>query len=190
MTGPGGSEWPGLPHRLRAPISWETVDALTHRGEVLMPAEDTTWLALQVVETTPDAVIVADAEGRIWLWNAGAERIFGYSAGEALGQTLDLIIPDRLRQRHWDAYRASMVAGSTKYGSTDLLAVPAMRKDGVRISIEFSIALIRDDGGALFGPAAVIRDVTARWQEQVELRKRLTELEAAQRPAAEPASAG
>lgn len=155
-----------------------------------MAAPDTAWLALQVIETTPDAVIVADAEGLVRLWNAGAARIFGYSAREALGQTLDLIIPERLRQRHWDAYRASMAAGSTKYGGTELLAVPAMRKDGARISIEFSIALIRDAAGALFGPAAVIRDVTARWQEQVDLRKRLTELEAAQRAEAERPATG
>jgi len=145
---------------------------------------DAVWLAQMVVETTPDAVIVADAGGRIRLWNAGAERMFGYTAAEAIGQTLDLIIPERLRQRHWDAYHAAMAAGSTKY-STGLLAVPAVRNDGQRISIEFTIALIQDEHGRLVGPAAIIRDVTARFQEQSELRKRLAELEAAQREATE-----
>jgi PAS domain S-box-containing protein len=139
---------------------------------------DSGTLARKVVEVTPDAVILADVEGKIRLWNAGAERIFGFSAEEAMGETLDLIIPERLRQRHWDAYHASMASGTTKYGEAELLAVPAMRKDGSRISIEFSIALLRGDDGGIIGPAAVIRDVTARWNEQNELRKRLAALEA------------
>jgi PAS domain S-box-containing protein len=138
---------------------------------------DSGTLAIKVVEVTPDAVILADKEGKIRLWNSGAERIFGFSAEEAMGETLDLIIPERLRQRHWDAYKVSMATGTTKYGESELLAVPAMRKDGARISIEFSIALLHDENGSLIGPAAVIRDVTARWNEQNELRKRLAELE-------------
>jgi PAS domain S-box-containing protein len=137
-----------------------------------------TKLALEVVRSTPDAIILADVDGLVRLWNAGAERMFGYSADEVLGQSLDLIIPERLRHRHWDAYHAAMAAGQTKYGADELLAVPAQRKDGTRISIEFTIALLRDDDGAVIGPAAVIRDVTARWHEQTELRRRLAEAEA------------
>ncbi|HXH23163.1 MAG TPA: PAS domain S-box protein [Dehalococcoidia bacterium] len=143
-----------------------------------MAEYDPGWLAGKVVQGTPDAVIAADGDGKVILWNSGAERIFGYTAAEAIGQSLDLIIPERLRKRHWDAYQASMASGTTKYGSDELLAVPAERKDGTRISIEFTITLLRDDAGRLIGPAAVIRDVTARWNEQNELRKRLRDLEA------------
>jgi PAS domain S-box-containing protein len=91
--------------------------------------------------------------------------MFGYSADEALGQSLDLIIPERLRVRHWDGYRQVMDTGVTRYGER-LLAVPAMRKDGQRISIEFSIALLKDEHGEVAGAAAVVRDVTARWEAE------------------------
>lgn len=134
-------------------------------------------LAEEIVNATPDAVIFADREGKIQLWNAGAESMFGYTAEEAIGQSLDLIIPENLRARHWEGYDRVMDTGSTRYGARELLAVPAVRKDGQRISLEFSIALLRD-GDHVLGAAAVLRDVTARWQEQRELRRRLQELEA------------
>lgn len=98
--------------------------------------------------------------------------MFEYSADEALGQSLDLIIPERFRARHWDGYRQVMATGVTSYGQR-LLAVPAMRKDGQRISIEFSIALLKDEHGEVTGAAAIVRDVTARWQAERELRRRL-----------------
>jgi PAS domain S-box-containing protein len=122
-------------------------------------------------------VIFADRHGAIRLWNRGAETIFGYSAEEALGQSLDLIIPERFRARHWDGYRQVMATGVTSYGRR-LLAVPAIRKDGQRISIEFSIALLKDEHGAVTGAAAIVRDVTARWHAERDLRKRLAALEA------------
>jgi PAS domain S-box-containing protein len=103
--------------------------------------------------------------------------MFGYSTDEALGQSLDLIIPERFRARHWDGYRQVMATGVTSYGQR-LLAVPAMRKDGQRISIEFSIALLKDERGEVTGAAAIVRDVTARWQAEREMRRRLTALEA------------
>jgi nitric oxide dioxygenase len=143
-------------------------------------------LAQRIVEATPDAIIFADVDGVIRLWNAGATRIFGFTAEEMVGQSMDAIIPERLRQRHWDGFHAAMASGTSKYGADQLLAVPAMRKDGTRISIEFTIALIRDDAGRLQGPAAIIRDVSAKFQETNELRRRVAELEAAQRTA-EPA---
>ena len=132
-------------------------------------------LGQQIVESTPDGIVVADAEGFIRLWNGGAEQIFGYSAAETLGQSLDLIIPERLRQRHWDGYRTVMATGQTRYGR-ELLAVPAIRKDGRRISIEFTVALLRDAAGRPDGVAAVIRDVTERWEQEKALRERLAAL--------------
>jgi PAS domain S-box-containing protein len=135
------------------------------------------WLCQQIVEGTSEAIIFADHEGIIRLWNAGAEAMFGYCAHEALGQTLDLIIPERLRGRHWDGYRTVMETGVTRYGR-ELLAVPALRKDGSRISLEFTIILLRDERGTPIGTAALIRDVTARWQQEKALKERLAALEA------------
>jgi PAS domain S-box-containing protein len=130
----------------------------------------------QIVEEMPEAVIFADRQGMVRLWNRAAETIFGYSADEALGQSLDLIVPERFRARHWEGYRHVMATGVTRYGQR-LLAVPAMRKDGQRISIEFSIALLKDERGEVTGAAAVVRDVTPRWLEERELKRRLAALE-------------
>ncbi len=138
---------------------------------------DHDWLCRRIVENSPMAIMFADREGKIRLWNSGAETIFGYTAKEALGQSLDLIVPERQRQRHWEGWEKVMASGVTKYGR-DPLAVPAMRKDGSRISIEFNVVLVRADGGELAGVAAMVLDVTARWQKQKELNARLAALEA------------
>jgi PAS domain S-box-containing protein len=134
------------------------------------------WLCRQIVEKTQDAVVFADREGIVRLWNSGAQAVFGFSPEEALGQTLDLIIPERLRERHWQGYRKVMETGETRYGR-EILAVPADSKDGSRISTEFTIVLITDDAGVPLGAAALMRDVTERWQREKELKKRLAEIE-------------
>ncbi len=126
--------------------------------------------AATLLRTAPDAVVYADAEGVIRFWNAGARRIFGFEAAEALGQSLDIIIPQSLRQRHWDGYRKTMATGSTRYGAGDLLSVPAVRKDGSRISIEFTVTPFHDAAGKMLGIAAVMRDVTKRFEEMKALR--------------------
>jgi PAS domain S-box-containing protein len=136
-------------------------------------------IAARIVEETGDAVLFADRDGVVRLWNRGAERMFGFSAAEAIGQSMDFIIPERLRQRHWDGWKRVMETGVTRYG-TEVLAVPAVRKDGQTISIEFTIQLVRDASGRILGPSAVIRDVTARFKREKELRARLKELEARQ----------
>lgn len=133
------------------------------------------WLCQQIVDNTGDAVIFGDAEGKVRLWNTGAERIFGFRADEIVEKSMDLIIPENLRER--EGYDQTMKTGRTQY-SRNLLAVPAIRKDGTRISIEFTIALIRNDDGKLLGPAAILREVTARWNQDNERRKRLAALEA------------
>ncbi|MEX0878795.1 MAG: PAS domain S-box protein [Thermoanaerobaculia bacterium] len=135
------------------------------------------WLYQRIVEDSPIAILFADRDGKIRLWNAGAEALFGYPAQEALGQSLDLIVPERQRDRHWEGWARVMATGVTKYGS-DPLAVPAVRKDGSRISIEFNIVLLRAPAGELLGAAAMIQDVTARWQQQKEMKARLAALEA------------
>jgi PAS domain S-box-containing protein len=130
---------------------------------------DRTELCERIVDTTGDAVVFADGDGVIRLWNRGAEGIFGYTTTEAIGQTLDLIIPEKLRGRHWEGYRRVMETGVTRYGN-EVLAVPAMHKDGSRRSIEFTVALVRDDEQSLIGIAAVLRDVTVRFEKERRLR--------------------
>jgi PAS domain S-box-containing protein len=135
-------------------------------------------LAVAVVREAAEAIVVAGTDGKIRLWNGGATRVFGFTAVEALGASLDLIIPQKLRARHWEGYDKTMATGQTRYGDT-LLKVPAAHKDGRRLSIEFSVALLTDDGGAVTGILAVIRDSTERFSEERALRKRLAELERA-----------
>lgn len=142
-----------------------------------MATPDHERLCRSIVENAPDAMVFADRDGIIRLWNSGAEAMFGYTAEEALGQSLDIIIPENLRGRHWEGYNRTMATGETKYGK-DLLAVPGIRKDGARISLEFSIVMLRGDDGELLGPAAILRDVTARWKKEKELKDRLTALDA------------
>ena len=121
----------------------------------------------------PDAIVYADAEGRIRFWNRGAEAIFGFTEAEALGQSLDIIVPERQRERHWAGYAATMRSGKTRYGAGELLAVPALRKDGSRISIEFTIMPFHDAAGRMAGIAAIMRNVTDRFAELKALRKEL-----------------
>ena len=135
------------------------------------------WLCQRIVEDSPIAILFADRDGKIRFWNAGAEATFGHSAEEALGQSLDLIVPEKQRPRHWEGWERVMTSGVTKYGR-DPLAVPALRKDGSRISIEFNIVLLRAPTGELLGAAAMVQDVTARWQQQKEMNARLAALEA------------
>ena len=127
----------------------------------------------------PDAIIYADAAGLIAFWNKGAERIFGFSELEALGKSLDIIVPEHLRKRHWDGFAETMRTGKTRYGAQDVLAVPALRKDGARISVEFTILPFLDRTGRILGIAAFLRDVTKRFEEVKALRK---ELAAQERP--------
>ena len=127
------------------------------------------------VRDAPDAIVYADEQGLIKFWNGSAERIFGFLEAEALGQTLDIIIPESLRGRHWQGYRATMQTGNTRYGVGETLAVPAMRKNGQRISIEFTILPFRDDAGRMIGIAAILRDVTVRFEETRALRRQLAE---------------
>lgn len=134
-------------------------------------------LVSQVIDIAGDAVLIADREGVIRYWNAGAEATFGWTSAEAVGQSLELIIPERLRGRHWAGWDHVMATGVTRYGE-ELLAVPAARKDGTSLSVEFTIQLVRDASGAIVSVGAILRDVTARWQKDRELIKRVAELEA------------
>ncbi len=144
------------------------------RGAAVSLFQDPAALARTIVESGPDAVIVTDSAGIIRTWNRAAERMFGYPASEALGQSLDIIIPENLRERHWQGYREVMRTGRSRYGEGDVLAVPGLRKDGRRISLEFTIVPLRE-GGRMCGMAAVLRDVTARFEELRRLRRQLAD---------------
>lgn len=132
-------------------------------------------LADAVLHSGSDAIVASDKGGIIRYWNPGAERIFGYASADAIGQSLDIIIPERLRARHWEGYRQVMATGESRYGHGDVLAVPGMRKDGARVSLEFTIVPLRDEAGQMIGMAAIMRDVTVRFEEMRTLRRKLAE---------------
>ena len=133
----------------------------------------------QLLHALGDGVIICDAAGAITFWNAAATRIFGFTESEAMGQSLDLIIPQRQRQRHWDGYHKTMATGETRYGA-DVLRVPAVHKEDKPLSIAFTVALLRGTDGEVTSIVALVRDETERWGEERKLRARLTQLETAQ----------
>jgi PAS domain S-box-containing protein len=132
--------------------------------------------AEHLVAGMSEAIIFADATGIIQMWNRGATRIFGFSEQEAIGASLDIITPPGLRERHWNGYRATMQTGETRYGDGQLLSVPAIRKDGSRISVEFTIVPFKDEAGRMTGIAAVMRDATTSFEALRALRKEVAEL--------------
>ena len=136
----------------------------------------------QLLKAIGDGVVVADAKGAIIFWNAAAERIFGFSEQEAIGKSLDLIIPERQRQRHWDGYHKTMDTGQTRYGH-DLLRVPALHKEGRPLSIAFTVAMLYTPDHKVSAIVAIVRDETTRWTDERDMRRRIAELETGQKQA-------
>ena len=118
---------------------------------------------IQMIEQASKAVLFADANEIIKIWNKKAELVFGYTSEEAIGRPLAIIIPDRFLSRHQDGYKGVMKTGVTAYDD-EVLSVPAKRKDGSTISIEFSVSIIREKGEIL-GVLAIIRDTTGKWHK-------------------------
>lgn len=115
-----------------------------------------------LVEYAADAIIFADREGLIRLWNPGAEALFGYAAAEVVGESLDVIIPERLRRAHWEGYRRALAAGHTLHGR-QALPTRSMRKSGDKLYVELSFSVVKDAQGAIIGAMAIGRDITARY---------------------------
>jgi PAS domain S-box-containing protein len=159
------------------------IDCTGHRQPQITPMDQTRQrvaispegLGEAVLASESDAVVATDREGIITFWNPGAERIFGFATSEAVGRSLDLIVPDNLRARHWTGYRRVMATGESRYGHGDLLSVPALTKDGSRVSVEFTILMLRDDGDRPAGTAAILRDVTKRFEETRQLKRELAQ---------------
>jgi PAS domain S-box-containing protein len=144
--------------------------SVKNSSEALLSEQDWAQLGRVVIHDIPDAVVYADRSGVIRFWNAGATRIFGFTTAEAVGQSLDIIIPERLRQRHWDGYRHMMATGNSQHRPEELLSVPALTKSGGTLSIQFTVApVLGEDGGAV-GIVAVLRDVSATFRELKQLR--------------------
>jgi PAS domain S-box-containing protein len=134
----------------------------THDGLV----EDPSSLAESILEHIADAVIYADDEGRIRRWNAAAADLFGHGSEEALGQSLDLIIPERLRPAHWGGFEAAVKSGALKLSGRPTVT-RAMHRTGRRLYVEMTFALVTAHaGGAARGAVAVARDVTERIEQQ------------------------
>lgn len=150
----------------------EAASPLTEENAMTIPP----GLAEALLATASDAIIATDRDGLVTFWNPGAARIFGFTAAEATGGSLDIIIPENLRARHWDGYRQVMATGESRYGQGDLLAVPALTKEGRRISVEFTIVMLRDAQGRPAGTAAILRDVTKAFEEKLRLRKAAAQL--------------
>lgn len=131
----------------------------------------------RILAGSPDAVLICDRAGIVRYWNAAAERVFGFEATEAVGASLDLIIPERLRARHWAGWEKAMETGLTHYSGGQLLAVPAIAKNGAQISIEFSIQLVRAADDQIEWVVAIIRDVTDRYAREKAIRAELTTLQ-------------
>ena len=134
-------------------------------------------LAARILDGSPDAVLVCDRTGVVRYWNPAAERVFGFREAEAVGASMDLIIPDRLRARHWTGWETAMKTGVTHYGEGQLLAVPALHKDGRQISIEFSIQFLKHTTGRVEWVVAIVRDVTERYNREKALQAELTALQ-------------
>ena len=135
-------------------------------------------LPVRILDGSPDAILICDHAGTVRYWNVAAERVFGFRVTEALGVSMNLIIPERLRVRHWAGWEITMSTGLTRYGEGQVLAVPALHKDGRQISIEFSIQLLKDADGQIEWVVAIIRDVTERFLREKDLRAQLKAIQA------------
>jgi PAS domain S-box-containing protein len=129
-----------------------------------------------IVDQAPEAIVFADTGGVIRVWNAGAQALFGFDRAEAVGNSLDLIIPERFRRAHWDAFDKAIANGHTRLGSQDR-TTRSLHKDGRKLYVDLSFGLVADAAGTVIGALAVGRDGTGRYLEERALREKLATLE-------------
>jgi PAS domain S-box-containing protein len=132
-------------------------------------------LSTDILRCMPEALIYSDLQGIIQRWNPGATSVFGFTAEDALGQSLDLIIPERMRKAHWDGYNKAIARSGTLPGRTSMIT-RSLHKSGEPIYVDMSFAMVHDAQGQLLGSLAVARDATARFTEEKNLRRQLAEL--------------
>ena len=137
-----------------------------------------TQLHTALLDQGPDAVIFAGTDGVITYWNEAATRIFGHSAAAAMGQNLDIIIPEQYRAAHWTGFDRALAAGDTKYRGQSL-ATRSVRADGGQIYVELSFGIVKDAAGVAIGAIATARDITERFNADREMRRKLREFERA-----------
>ncbi|MFC7518800.1 PAS domain-containing protein [Herbaspirillum sp. GCM10030257] len=129
----------------------------------------------RILESMPEALILSDLEGTIKIWNAGAASLFGYASDEALGRSLNLIIPDHLRKAHWDGFHQAIMRGSTAHGKRSAIT-RSLHKGGQQLYVDMSFAVVSDSDGKIIGALAVARDATERYVEERNLRRQLAEM--------------
>lgn len=129
------------------------------------PPHSLTGVHRAIVEQAQDAIIFADRDGVIRLWNRGAEIIFGFAAAEALGQSLDLIVPEKLRRAHNEGFRHAMETGQVRHDGR-VLTTRSQHKYGSRLYVDLSFGLLKDEAGHVTGAFAIGRDATARYLEE------------------------
>ncbi|GHD44095.1 PAS domain S-box-containing protein [Marinobacter persicus] len=134
----------------------------------------------RLIEQNPDAMIFADTEGRILVWNEAAERVFGFTKEQAIGESLDIIIPEKLREPHWRGYDEAIKNAGTKYWGQSM-PTKAIHSEGSMIYVELGFSIVLDDDGKVIGVLSSGRDITERFQKEKENKKRLAELEKAQK---------
>lgn len=137
-----------------------------------MTDDERARLGAALLDHLPDALIHCDRDGVIRFWNQGAARIFGFVPEEAVGRSLDIIIPERLRERHWSGFHRMLATGRSNHRPEDVLSVPAVTRSGATLSIQFTVAPVRDGDGRVDGIVAVLRDATATYAELRRLRAR------------------
>jgi PAS domain S-box-containing protein len=123
-----------------------------------MSEVDQSALYRQLIEKTGDGVVIASTDGTILDWSAGAARIFGWSREQAIGENIDMLIPDNQKDRHWTGYDKVLESGETKFGAGDLLVVSALTADGSRVGIEMGFTPL-EQAGSVVAIAAIVRAV-------------------------------
>ena len=137
-------------------------------AQIRNPASDA--LAGDIVACMHEAVILADLKGVVVVWNHGAETLFGFTADEAIGQTVDLIIPEKMRKAHWDGFNKAVEHGDTLSAKGSRMT-RALQKSGEPLYVDMSFAMVRNAAGELTGSIAVARDATARFMAERAARQ-------------------